>query len=59
MRAWDYAYRAARPGPWEQYGRDALRFRKRIEQVQHNILPVLAPDHRAQVYSERFQTDVS
>lgn len=31
--AWDFAYRASRKGPWEEYARDRDRFQKRIEET--------------------------
>ena len=55
MRTWDFAYRAARLGPWEQYGRDAKRFQKRIEDVEASIKHVFTAEHRARVYEERLR----
>ena len=40
--AWDYAYRAARKGPWEQYARDRQHFSRRIESVACILEPCLA-----------------
>lgn len=40
--AWDYAYRAARKGPWEQYARDRLHFSRRIDAVASILEPCLA-----------------
>ena len=31
--AWNYAYRSARHGPWEQLARDRMHFRRRIDSV--------------------------
>nr|CAD7404789.1 unnamed protein product [Timema poppensis] len=42
MIAWDYAYRAARIGPWEQIARDRTRFQARISRMED----VLKPDER-------------
>lgn len=39
MVAWNYAYRTARRGPWEQFARDRSHFRRRID----NLAPVLEP----------------
>ena len=39
MVVWNYAYRAARKGPWEQCARDRAHFRRRIE----NLASVLEP----------------
>ncbi len=39
--AWEYAYRAARRGPWEQYARDRCRFRRRIDSVSTVLEPCL------------------
>lgn len=41
MHAWDYAYRAARRGRWEEIARDRERFRLRIEKLGKIIEPVL------------------
>ena len=40
--AWEYAYRAARRGPWEQYARDRCRFRRRIDSVFSVLEPCLS-----------------
>ena len=37
---WDFASRAARQGPWEQYARDRERFKRRIECLEKIIAPV-------------------
>lgn len=39
--AWEYAYRAARRGPWEEYARDRARFRRRIDCVATVLEPCL------------------
>ena len=41
MYAWDFAYRNARRGHWEQIARDRERFRRKILQVAAIIEPVL------------------
>ena len=41
MVAWDYAYRSCRKGPWEQYARDRMHFRRRIDSVAGIIEPCL------------------
>ena len=40
--AWEYAYRAARKGPWEQFARDRGHFRRRIESVSSVLEPCLS-----------------
>ena len=40
--AWDYAYRACRRGPWEEYARDRMHFKRRIESVACVLEPCLA-----------------
>lgn len=57
IRAWKFAYSQARKGQWEQMGRDRGRFEKRINEVSRILSPILATDHRAQIYKERFQTE--
>lgn len=39
--AWEYAYRAARKGPWEQYARDRCHFKRRISSVSSVLEPCL------------------
>ncbi|CAG5104394.1 Similar to PPP1R15A: Protein phosphatase 1 regulatory subunit 15A (Homo sapiens) [Cotesia congregata] len=51
---WDFAYRAARKGPWEQMARDRDRFRTRICSTGRVIEPVLATKHRDCVWRDRF-----
>lgn len=40
--AWDYAYRASRRGPWEQYARDRTRFMRRVDCVASVLEPCLS-----------------
>lgn len=55
MVTWNYAYRAARRGPWEQIARDNERFRGRINSFFAIVLnPILNSTHRSQVWQERF-----
>ena len=46
MIAWSHAYRSARKGDWERVGRDAQRFRERIDSLSSIIQPVLTHQHR-------------
>ena len=41
MYAWDFAYRNARRGHWEQIAHDLERFQRKIVQVAAIIEPVL------------------
>ena len=41
MVAWNYAYKSCRKGPWEQYARDRMHFRRRIDSVAGVIEPCL------------------
>lgn len=41
MFAWSYAYRSCRKGPWEQYARDRVHFRRRIETLSCILTPCL------------------
>ncbi|XP_015183363.1 PREDICTED: suppressor protein SRP40 [Polistes dominula] len=54
MFKWDYAYRAARKGPWEEMARDRCRFNGRINNCHLILSPVLQDDHRVRVWTERF-----
>ncbi|XP_066991005.2 uncharacterized protein PPP1R15 [Anabrus simplex] len=49
MVKWDFAYRAARCGPWEEMARDRARFRARIDRTEPILASVLTPEHRHQV----------
>ena len=40
--AWQYAYKSCRKGPWEQYARDRMHFRRKIESIAGIIEPCLA-----------------
>ncbi|GAB0092816.1 hypothetical protein DMENIID0001_078520 [Sergentomyia squamirostris] len=55
--AWNFAYRQARKGTWDQVARDRDRFEKRILSLEHVLKPVLQRDHREKMYRERFQAD--
>ncbi|KAG7214022.1 hypothetical protein KM043_001392 [Ampulex compressa] len=57
MVQWDFAYRAARKGPWEEMARDRERFRGRIKCIECILNPILSTLHRAQVWQERFALD--
>ncbi|XP_012060042.1 PREDICTED: uncharacterized protein LOC105623254 [Atta cephalotes] len=54
MVTWNYAYRAARRGPWEEIARDNERFRGRIKSIAIVLDPILKSKHRSQVWQERF-----
>lgn len=41
MYTWQYAYKAARCGKWEQIARDNARFKMRIQNISTIINPVL------------------
>lgn len=47
MISWDFAYRAARKGPWEQYARDRQHFKRRIDSVGSVITPCLVKKLKA------------
>lgn len=53
MIAWNFAYHAARCGPWEQMARDRERFKIRIKQVEPVLAKILSPKHRYRVWKER------
>ncbi|OAD54670.1 Protein phosphatase 1 regulatory subunit 15A [Eufriesea mexicana] len=54
MVKWDYAYRAARKGPWEEMARDRERFRSRINCIERVLNPILTVQHRNHIWQERF-----
>lgn len=54
MVQWDYAYRAARKGPWEEMARDRERFRSRINCIERVLNPILTTQHRTYIWQERF-----
>jgi hypothetical protein len=55
IRAWDYAYRAARKGIWEQIARDHERFRLRCTAVEVKLAPIFKKEHRDRIYEQRFK----
>ena len=57
MRTWNFAYRQARIGLWEQYGRDRVRFHDKIKALEPEINLVLTPAHRDKIFSERFSSE--
>ncbi|XP_031841541.1 protein phosphatase 1 regulatory subunit 15 [Nomia melanderi] len=54
MVQWDFAYRAARKGPWEQMARDRERFKGRINCIGRILNPILTTQHRTHIWQERF-----
>lgn len=54
MVQWDYAYRAARKGPWEEMARDRERFKGRINCIRCILEPILQIQHRTHIWQERF-----
>ncbi|XP_053994413.1 uncharacterized protein LOC128884799 [Hylaeus volcanicus] len=54
MIQWNYAYRAARRGPWEQMARDRERFKDRIHCIERVLNPILSVQHRTHIWQERF-----
>ncbi|XP_043481666.1 uncharacterized protein LOC122510821 [Leptopilina heterotoma] len=54
MVKWDFAYRAARLGPWEEMARDRERFKDRIYSIGRILEPVLSSHVRTQIWNERF-----
>lgn len=59
MRTWDFAYRQARKGPWEEHSRDQYRFKERVKNLSHIISPALDQTHRDKVFYERFSEKAS
>ncbi|EDW61181.2 uncharacterized protein Dvir_GJ21892 [Drosophila virilis] len=54
MHAWDFAYRAARKGDWQEVARDRDRFQQRINRIAPILNNVLSSNHREKVYTARF-----
>lgn len=48
--AWNFAYRAARRGHWEQFARDRAHFRRRIDRIASVLEPCLARKMAADVH---------
>jgi hypothetical protein len=54
MRVWDYAYRSYRKGDyWQQFARDNERFKKRIQEQEKILAPILNQKHRERIFEER------
>lgn len=49
--AWDFAYRMARKGNWEQIARDTERFQRRIKCLEPILIKVINIKHRDKVYN--------
>lgn len=58
MRTWDFAYRSARRGHWEQMGRDRGRFLNRIKRTEEILSPCLEREHRNKIYLNRFLNEL-
>lgn len=54
LRTWNFAYRQARKGEWEQNGRDRVRFHDRIKRLESTLVPILDAGHRQKIYCDRF-----
>ncbi|XP_051899234.1 protein phosphatase 1 regulatory subunit 15B-like [Pristis pectinata] len=54
MIVWDFAYRAARKGPWEQHARDRSRFQRRIADTEAAIGFCLDQEHRCAVWTKLY-----
>lgn len=55
MRSWEFALRQSRRGHWEELARDRDRFRRRIQDSETTLGPILSPEHRERVL-KRIQT---
>lgn len=54
IRAWNFAYRQARKGKWEEAYRDRARFADRVRKLEPTIGPILSFDLRQRIYAHRF-----
>ncbi|EDW09790.2 uncharacterized protein LOC6579982 [Drosophila mojavensis] len=54
MHTWDYAYRAARKGGWQQIALDRERFQQRINRIAPTLNIILTSNHRDKIYKDRF-----
>jgi len=55
MVCWDFAYRDARRGIWQQYAIERCHFKSRINKLESILNVVLSPSHRDTVFKERFK----
>lgn len=46
IRAWSFAMQAVRKGPWEEMGRDRMRFQRRIKETEQVIGYCFCQSHR-------------
>jgi hypothetical protein len=58
IHAWDFAYRNARKGPWEEMARDHARFQNRICCLGKTLAPILDGNHRKEIYGQRFSSSL-
>lgn len=54
MFVWNFAHREARTNKWQQYGRDRVRFERRIDDIEYKIEHVFYAEHRKKIYNARF-----
>lgn len=55
LRVWSYAYQAHRKGDyWQQCALDRERFKRRIQNLEVLLSPILLEGHRDKVHQERF-----
>ncbi|XP_037948392.1 uncharacterized protein LOC119683481 [Teleopsis dalmanni] len=55
MHTWNFAYRHARKGHWEDLARDRTRFFLRIQRASAYLDPILNIEHRSKIYKDRFE----
>ena len=54
MRTWDFAYRQARIGKWEEAARDRERFKTRIASTENILASIFDRNVRDRIFKERF-----